>query len=51
MRLIKKYLLNFSAYFCKNPQEFRVKTIINERKTVFLYRNDYLTIEDTTWTD
>lgn len=51
MRLTKKYLLKFSVYFCKNPQEFRENTIINERKTVFLYRNDYLTIEDTTWTD
>ena len=51
MRLTKKYLLKFSAQFCKKPQEIRVKTIINERKNVFLYRNDYLTIEDTTCTD
>ena len=51
MRSIKKCLLKSSAYFCKKPQEFRVKTIIDERKNVFLYRNDYLTIEDTTLTD
>lgn len=51
MRLTKKYLLKFSAYFCKKPQKIGVKTIINERKKVLLYRNDYLTIEDNTWTD
>lgn len=51
MRVTKKFLLKFSEYFCKKPQKIDVKTIINERKTVFLYRNNYLTIEDTTWAD